>query len=597
MPIPPRYALLAEMRLEQAQAAAVKAMLADTADQVRADLMKLGKNGSAITRLQLQAQQAAIKGYLAEDFSNIERSLARGQTAAGYLASQVVSKYENELLKMALDEDAMKLIANSEARRAASGVNAAMQRMGGSSYVPLSKQVYNTQKLASGWVDATINRGLAGGWSADRLAKEIAGSIDPKVRGGVSYAADRLARSEINNAFHASAAERYRKSGLVSEVIWNTSSSHPENDVCDEYRDASPFAFNKVPSKPHPFCYCFITPKLDSEEEFMRKLMAGEYGDEPFVKQVSREKVSASYQIPAAKLEKMTARQLADLQNEHTKRYGDFVNSWKGTREAMYENAVYKSLNAYRIELRDIGNKVTTAERIVKAAATKERAAAKKAAEAAKTATLKGNDRIKALPKIPTKPTTMKESYAMGKANPNNPSWMRTNGTYTITKGRENADYEINCTRVAATVEMRYRGYNVTAQKAGKGADKSDQTIQSNWVDKKGNARPLKRVNTEEELEKALLSQPEGSRFFVIAPWKQGSAHIWNAEIKGGKVIYHEGQVNDYVSGTPEAWAVRNRSIEWEKYRGRPASVRYMRVDDLEPTNQLIDNDWIVPAK
>lgn len=136
--------------------------------------------------------------------------------------------------------------------------------------------------MAEGWVDDIVNRGLVSGWSAKELAKAVVPSISPNVPGGVSYAANRLARTEINNAYHASSWDRYMKSVIVEEVEWHTSSSHPENDVCDEYRDASPFKKTQVPAKPHPNCYCYIVPRLPTEEEFLDKLFNGDYGDEPF---------------------------------------------------------------------------------------------------------------------------------------------------------------------------------------------------------------------------------------------------------------------------------------------------------------------------
>ena len=290
MPIPPRYALLAEMRLEQAQADALKRDLRVAAAGIEKDILKAGASGNPMTLMQLKAQQSAVNSVLRENFLDINKSLEIGQKRAALEASKVVSTYENELLKLAIDPDAMKLIAASEARRAATGIDALVTRMT-TSKLPLSARVYNTQLLSLGMVDTVINQALVSGWDSRRLAKEMRALIDPKVPGGVSYAANRLARSEINNAFHASAAKRYRESGLVNKVAWNTSSSHPENDVCDEYRDASPFLVNKVPGKPHPFCYCYITPVLDSEEEFKKKLLAGEYGEEPWVKDVSPDKL------------------------------------------------------------------------------------------------------------------------------------------------------------------------------------------------------------------------------------------------------------------------------------------------------------------
>ncbi|QLF84337.1 capsid maturation protease [Microbacterium phage Karate] len=287
MAIPRRYPLLTEMALEQAQANYVRAVLAESAERIAKELARLGSSGNPLTRMQLEAQRAAITAMLTEDFSNIGKSIADGKPKAATAASRVVSRYENQLLAAVMDADAVRRLATAEARRTVNGLEAALKRIQGTSYHKLSDQVYDTTKLATGWVDDAINRALVSGWDAKRLAKEIVPSISPNVPGGVSYAANRLARTEINNAFHAASWDRMNRSIIVTEVDWNTSSSHPENDVCDEYRDASPFLKTKVPEKPHPNCYCYITPRLPSEEEFINNLLGGKYDEGGWVGEVT----------------------------------------------------------------------------------------------------------------------------------------------------------------------------------------------------------------------------------------------------------------------------------------------------------------------
>lgn len=287
MAIPRRRTLLVEMALEQAQANYVRAILGESALRIAAELARLGTDGNPLTRMQLEAQRAAINAMLTEDFTNIGESIKDGKPKAARAASRVVSEYEDQLLTLVLDEDRVRRLATAEARRTVNGLEAAIKRMEGTSYKPLSNQVYDTTKLATGWVDDAINRALVSGWDAKRLAKEIVPSISPNVPGGVSYAANRLARTEINNAYHAASWDRMNRSIIVDQVDWNTSSSHPENDVCDEYRDASPFDKNKVPAKPHPNCYCYITPRLPSEEDFINNLLAGKYDEGGWVGEVT----------------------------------------------------------------------------------------------------------------------------------------------------------------------------------------------------------------------------------------------------------------------------------------------------------------------
>lgn len=290
MAIAQRYTLLAEMRLEQTLANYLRKILEKSARQLTKDVSKLSEDGDPLTKMQLEAQRKSIQAMLEQDFSNIENAVAQGKVEAAREASRVVSRYESELLKAALPPAAVARVAKSESQRAVAGLEAALQRMRGRSYKPLSDQVYNTQKLASGWINDTINKALASGWDARRLAKEIRQSISPDVPGGVSYAANRLARTEINNAYHAASADRYMNSPIVESVDWHLSTSHPEGDICDQMAEEGPYDKDKVPEKPHPNCYCYITPHLPTQEEFMANLLSGKYDDAAWADEVAADK-------------------------------------------------------------------------------------------------------------------------------------------------------------------------------------------------------------------------------------------------------------------------------------------------------------------
>jgi len=271
------------MKVEADQAAYINKILTRSANSVEKDIKLLNKGSkNPITKLQLEAQRAAINAQLAQDWNAIENAITSGKKAATAAASQVVSQYENVVLGQVLSPEALKAIATSEANRAVAGMDAMLQRIGGSSHIPLSTSVYKNKQLVTGWVDAKVNQALVSGWDANRLAKEVKNLIDPAVKGGVPYAANRLARTEINNAFHSSSVERYKKSAVVEGADWNLSGSHPEGDICDDLKADGPYDLDNVPGKPHPFCYCYITPMLLEPDEFLDKLLDGGYGDEPW---------------------------------------------------------------------------------------------------------------------------------------------------------------------------------------------------------------------------------------------------------------------------------------------------------------------------
>lgn len=162
---------------------------------------------------------------------------------------------------------------------ASRGVQAMMTRILVSK-IPLSQQVYRTEALASGQVDRIINSSLATGDSAADIAKKVRSSIDPSTPGGVAYAAKRLGRTEINNAFHAQSIADIEDKPWVDDVNWNLSKVHvPQGCKCEEYAAIRVFSNDSIPDKPHPQCMCYTTPNATNFDDFKANLLAGIYDD------------------------------------------------------------------------------------------------------------------------------------------------------------------------------------------------------------------------------------------------------------------------------------------------------------------------------
>ena len=279
---PTRYPLVRYLRVENAYTNQLKAVLEQSAKNIERQILSLGTGGNPLTRLQLEAQRAAIKAQLRQTFSGDIRSIIEaGQKAAAADAVKVIGEYEKDLLAALGNADYYDDIVRAEAARASAGINRLMARYS-SSYKPLSERVYRAGTIANGAIDKAINVALVSGVSARDFAKSIRSLIDPSVPGGVSYAAMRTARTEINNANHAASQERYAQSGIVEAVEWRLSTSHPEGDECDTLVADSPYKINEVPEKLHPQCLCFTTPALPDRKEFLERLLRGDYGDEPW---------------------------------------------------------------------------------------------------------------------------------------------------------------------------------------------------------------------------------------------------------------------------------------------------------------------------
>lgn len=152
-------------------------------------------------------------------------------------------------------------------------VERAISRLGGEGAHELSARVYRNYQLATGRIDRLINSAIARSLGSRELAREVRGFILPNTPGGVSYAAKRLARTEINNSFHSMTTSYYEGNPLVDTMVWNLSRSHGRSDACDGL--VGKYRTEDVPSKPHPQCFCYVTPEPLDERAVLRRLNNG----------------------------------------------------------------------------------------------------------------------------------------------------------------------------------------------------------------------------------------------------------------------------------------------------------------------------------
>jgi hypothetical protein len=117
-------------------------------------------------------------------------------------------------------------------------------------------------------------------------AKEFAASISGLLRQGtaVNYNAMRLARTEMNNAFHFTQIRYTREMPWVDGYSWNLSGSHPSVDICNTMATANHDGIGRgvykkgnVPGKPHPQCFCYLTTVTASNSKFEKQLLNGSY--------------------------------------------------------------------------------------------------------------------------------------------------------------------------------------------------------------------------------------------------------------------------------------------------------------------------------
>lgn len=164
----------------------------------------------------------------------------------------------------------------------------------------LSARIWRQTDLSTGRLQKEIQKGLLRGLSAEELAERVAKSLKPGVAGGVSYNAMRLARTEINNAFHFTQIRYTREQPWVDGYQWHKSRSHAHVDECDRLASANHdglgrgvFKKKNVPGKPHPHCFCFITTVTVSPGKFEKQLRKGTY--DRYLKEADKSPFASAY--------------------------------------------------------------------------------------------------------------------------------------------------------------------------------------------------------------------------------------------------------------------------------------------------------------
>lgn len=234
--------------------------------------------GAQVRAAQYAQSRAALIDINNSIWDKVEGKTIKGMDQASKIASDMLNRV-NRMLGSAIETPGIRadFIANSYQR-----IEHLRSRM--ILNIDLAPSVYRNKQLTMGWVDRVVNRGILTSKSAAEIAKDVRDLIRPDVHGGVSYAAKRLGRTELNNAFHETTKRAAVGQPWVEGMQWQLSGSHPRPDICNEYAEANPanlgagiYPTREVPSKPHPQCLCYITAVTVPQDKFLDDLFAGKY--------------------------------------------------------------------------------------------------------------------------------------------------------------------------------------------------------------------------------------------------------------------------------------------------------------------------------
>lgn len=277
--------LLAYLGVQKTYDAKVKkALIAAEKDAAKAaaKLAGLDNIGARTKRFEVNLVRYELRDIITKLYKDMIPTIRAGQSDAAYAAAKAALREDARVLKALFPDAKMRRdYEESFTATARHSIQAMINRvLGVSPTYSLSARVYHTSALSKGFVDREINNHIARGTSAKELAKDVSKLIKPSTPGGISYAAMRLARTEINNAFHAQSIGGAQDSPWIADMEWHLSRVHVPSpgDLCEQY-SGHKFTKADVPAKPHPQCMCYVTPVMIGWSQFATALQAGAYDD------------------------------------------------------------------------------------------------------------------------------------------------------------------------------------------------------------------------------------------------------------------------------------------------------------------------------
>ncbi len=248
------------------------------ADRIAFNLNK-GNVSGQVTAKQLQALTDGMEPISREMWHKVEKVTVVGMHSAAELATN--QAIDRDLL-LGMPGNGIVQYAPGMFVDAAVGVESLISRR--TNGFPLAERIYANGTVGIKQAARIVERELVLQRSAKEISKQVKGLYNPDVPGGQSYAAKRLARTEINNAHHSTTIRHSKDRPWVVGMKWNLSSSHPRADDCDDFAKKDhdgmgPGVYKKgsTPRKPHPQCLCYLTHLQVPEEDFLDSLVKGQY--------------------------------------------------------------------------------------------------------------------------------------------------------------------------------------------------------------------------------------------------------------------------------------------------------------------------------
>jgi hypothetical protein len=283
-------------RTDRAILSLLQQAAADAEKEAKA-LAAKGGIGNVARAAQQRTVVANLHGRMRELWENVGHLTIFGEKEAARMALDSQDFLARNLYGAAsgTKHDALIRAMQESAR---SNVDAFISRE--ENLLPLSARIWRQIPLSAGGLEKEIQKGLLRGLSAEELAGRVGALLKPGIAGGVSYNAMRLARTEINNAFHFTQIRYTREQPWVDGYQWHKSRSHNHVDVCDDRATRNHDGIGRgvykkknVPGKAHPHCLCFLTTVTVPPGKFESQLRRGSY--DKYLKKAEKAPIDSAF--------------------------------------------------------------------------------------------------------------------------------------------------------------------------------------------------------------------------------------------------------------------------------------------------------------
>lgn len=220
----------------------------------------------------------AVDGFLDDFVNNIRITISRGTSDEWNRSNAVQDLIVNKVLKSygatvhgekynvyyQTNPDSLKAFQE----RTDNGLN-------------LSQKLWKQSDAVKNQLERCISTAIQKGTSAVTLSKQLSKYLNDfpsmqkdykELYGNASdiedceYRSIRLARSEINMSYRTAEQKRWSQMDFVLGYEIKTSSTHTNEDICDELQGVYPKDFDWVGW--HPNCMCYEVPVLMNEDDF-----------------------------------------------------------------------------------------------------------------------------------------------------------------------------------------------------------------------------------------------------------------------------------------------------------------------------------------